>query len=613
MSLPPLRGVTVNRLRIHARMDPLTARLRTGWLLDESAMQPSGLPPSAILCIRRLKDPQPGAIALDRMQLPPRNWTDRVSASIAALARRAERPARGDVPDDAEAVMFADRAELLACLAADWCAGRLGSRWWSRELLKNLADGPAILRAWVDARDYVASALEILDARDAAASFVERLSRSDTRALLDGIIVHHGLREVAAAIEPLTHDGSGIETDDSARDNKREPTRSPDALDTPARAPWIEYVPDGIPARLSPEQKCLLGIALTIRRAPAAVRALEFAEQLRRWSTRARAEPTRGEVAPHESVEVLDRNERDGVDAAAGVETNDRPRDVSKSRASKSDSLHLPKVRNHHVDARNDRPRLTASSEIAAPGEMKAESLERATRSRDRIHGDPGTATVVVDGQGHADAAGSPASQALAGRPIASADDTNHTVDRPRESNAARSAERLCSRSIATQLGGVFYLVNLATSLGLYGDFTRPMHRGLEVPFWDFLAFAARRLIPRPRFQDDALWILLDDLAGPPRGDNKAPIDDLRRRAAPSVRCLASSIPARLARATPRIDRHRAAALLCLSAATVLTSATHIDVMFALADLPIAVRLTGLDRNPGWVPAADRVIAFHYD
>jgi len=38
-----------------------------------------------------------------------------------------------------------------------------------------------------------------------------------------------------------------------------------------------------------------------------------------------------------------------------------------------------------------------------------------------------------------------------------------------------------------------------------------------------------------------------------------------------------------------------------------------VDVIFALADLPIEVRLGGLDRNPGWVPAAGRVITFHYD
>jgi hypothetical protein len=38
----------------------------------------------------------------------------------------------------------------------------------------------------------------------------------------------------------------------------------------------------------------------------------------------------------------------------------------------------------------------------------------------------------------------------------------------------------------------------------------------------------------------------------------------------------------------------------------------RVDVMFSLNELPIAVRLAGLDRDPGWVPAAGRGIRFHF-
>ena len=47
--------------------------------------------------------------------------------------------------------------------------------------------------------------------------------------------------------------------------------------------------------------------------------------------------------------------------------------------------------------------------------------------------------------------------------------------------------------------------------------------------------------------------------------------------------------------------------------ANVTITPTHLDVFFSLADHPIEIRLSGLDRNPGWVPAAGRFIAFHYD
>jgi hypothetical protein len=38
-----------------------------------------------------------------------------------------------------------------------------------------------------------------------------------------------------------------------------------------------------------------------------------------------------------------------------------------------------------------------------------------------------------------------------------------------------------------------------------------------------------------------------------------------------------------------------------------------VDVAFFLADLPIPIRLSGLDRDPGWIPAADRIVSFRYD
>jgi hypothetical protein len=55
------------------------------------------------------------------------------------------------------------------------------------------------------------------------------------------------------------------------------------------------------------------------------------------------------------------------------------------------------------------------------------------------------------------------------------------------------------------------------------------------------------------------------------------------------------------------------ATTLCRCNARVHTSGAHVDIHFDLADLPLPVRFAGLDRDPGWVPAAGRFIAFHFD
>ena len=51
---------------------------------------------------------------------------------------------------------------------------------------------------------------------------------------------------------------------------------------------------------------------------------------------------------------------------------------------------------------------------------------------------------------------------------------------------------------VETELGGVFYLLNLALFLGLYGDFTRPLEPGIALDPWTFLALLSRRLLGRP-------------------------------------------------------------------------------------------------------------------
>ena len=54
-------------------------------------------------------------------------------------------------------------------------------------------------------------------------------------------------------------------------------------------------------------------------------------------------------------------------------------------------------------------------------------------------------------------------------------------------------------------------------------------------------------------------------------------------------------------------------ALLLRRHAHVLVSPTHVDVVLRLDELPLEVRFAGLDRTPGWIPAAGRFVAFHFE
>ena len=152
-----------------AARDPLLLRLRAAHLLETADLIPPNLPPGAILTIRRLVDPLPGRLSLDQAQLTPdQTWQAALTGQLAGLAAHAEQPMRQAVSAGAAAVLFADQAELLACLATDWLAGQLLNRWWWRETLRNRPPGDAVLAAWLNGLDAAPVALAHLNRRRAA-------------------------------------------------------------------------------------------------------------------------------------------------------------------------------------------------------------------------------------------------------------------------------------------------------------------------------------------------------------------------------------------------------------------------------------------------------------
>ena len=752
MTLFADRGTTVNRLRIRCGgIDPLLAQLRAGRLLDESTIQPASLRPSAILCIRRLSDPRPGVVALDGAQPTPALWTEAVAASIRDMARGATRPGLGDMTPGAEAVVFADRAEMLACLAADWCAGRLAAFWWWRALLGDIGEARAVLSAWLKTPQYIAAALDELACRGGAATFVGRLVDVDTRAMLDAVIAQHDLRWLGVPLETLRYSkrppgtlnsGDGIVA--GAQADRQAPAASAVPL-----APWAERVPESEPQSLRVDQQCLLGIALMTRRAPASVRTSRFAADVQRWlefaGRRQSTGPSASDPQPApsgnepqiERSAFIERLQHHGPPAAQATD-GDPPSTpaVHTARA----GAHTPKTfdsRLHpapsvHFQWHEAHARSMVSREISAPVTRGFEPLDRSPEKaaqrvgaaaglvhtridraapaarvaeqpaeRRTANGDAAASSIAPPGHAPPSAHElvSPLRATTATSPTSfedsGAQDGNVIAASvvPTESTAATPVPRIYPASIETEVGGVFYLLNAALRLGLYGDFTTPAQPGIELPIWDFLALAGRALTPRP-FRRDPVWVLFANLAGRardeapgatfeppdvwrvpaewldafpeggtwrwcqgdgrlrvlhpagfasvdvPRNDNENAIEQVERelsmyrcvnasRAALSgprdapwhgsssaltwwMRCLMPYVRERLARALGTSSR-RAGPLLCVQRARVTTTPTHVDVFFPLAGLPIEIRLSGLDRNPGWVPAADRVITFQYD
>lgn len=672
----------VGCLRIEgAKVDPTLAQLRLSTLLNNAISHPNTLPPTAIVLIRKLRDPLPGSLRLGQHDIqPPAAWRQALTATLDRLAGSAVRPALGAVPANAEAVVFWDRSELLACLATDWCHGVLTARWWWRSFLKKTDARQAVLKAWQDSPEYIPAAVARLANTQTATAFVDKLTDGEVSLLFQVVARSFGLAGFAPDLSqsPDTSSTSitvATTTEDIERGNKDQR-----GTETFVRAPWCKWATE-IDPQLRPLQQQFLGIALMLRRAPAVVRSSGFVNDVKQWAREIQS--YRGN---HGALDVIERSKREAEPVASQKEE--------------------PGV---HATQSSRQPQSEATRKAREEGLML---------SGDSARSDPSAAPIdFPTGPGYSllDHLSPPSSSGAAGEliqdSIPAAVVLKTEVGSEPEPTASPSfaiVEPVDFATLETQttteFGGLFYLINLAIYLDLYGDFSAPAQPGIALNIWDFVLLAGETLLGK-RLQKDPLRNLLaalaqrneddepgqdfepdDEWRSPPewlkpfpqkqtlywsgvdgrlrvshpegflvvdvplttgdpaeqvkrelrsykgfefslrkskaaRAGNKShtKLDKQISNLSTSVaikrwlRWLMPYVRARLQRALG-LNKHKdPAPLLCQQRAKVGVTATHVDVVFALEQLPIQIRFARLDRDPGWVPAAGKFIAFHFE
>src|SRR5262249_20241631 len=214
-------ATVVSRLKVRGSgPDRSLTVLRAGAVLGAASLRPATLPAEAILCIRRFRDPLPRSLSLGRSALvPPAKWERAVRDSLEELTRRAVRPARSDLSAGAEAVLFADQAELLACLAEDWCRGCVREHWWWQALFHTTDVSAMVFRAWCDSPEHVPAAMQLLAKKRAAVTFARRLTPAAIDALLGRILRTFALSELRSV---LANRGSADDERNKATDARRD-------------------------------------------------------------------------------------------------------------------------------------------------------------------------------------------------------------------------------------------------------------------------------------------------------------------------------------------------------------------------------------------------------
>ena len=255
-------STVIRTLRIRtATSDRLAARLQTERALQASSLRPIGLPRDAIMIVRQIKSRRAGSAG----------WEQAVNAQLDQLARQAAHPIEDAVPANAEAVIFADRSELLACLATAWCAGVVRAQWWWQSLLRHDDITHSVIAAWLAAPEYIPLALHHLSARQQTIAFVQRLSDTHTRSILRALVQTFGLYELSLTLAEIG----------TMESNSRDVIATPPAtaLPAPPWQPWVQTRTE----HLSIDRQVLLAVGLMLTAAPNIVRATSFASEVKTW------------------------------------------------------------------------------------------------------------------------------------------------------------------------------------------------------------------------------------------------------------------------------------------------------------------------------------------
>jgi hypothetical protein len=598
-------GTTICHLRIrssdqHAERAGATAIARQ---VEGCDFRASGIAPSAILLIRSLGGRSRRIAMRSGALLAGTRWEADVRADIDRIALSAQRPSAGRIADDAAAVLFADEAELLACVALDLASPGAALPWWRRALARYLSS-QSIFAALRDRLELVPAVFTVGARWNVIEEIVAAIPAGEARQLCRELVAHNALHSLERALlawmqsedsrpdlAPDESGGSAAATTMRSSLADRSTAQALPAGDpkrstgVPPQNPFRDwFMPQG--RRPDASRLLLIGIALGIKRAPAALSSEKFARAVGRWL-------------------------RSSTTGLASIEAS-RQRETRKPPSERmSPDGELP------IAARRDAKRSgsdSATPDVAAPS-IAPEPIEG------QAAGEPGDGT----------------------RPAGW--DTQEPSAWPLD-------------GIVTELGGVLCLINVMEHLGLPECFEDSWRLASAVGALGTLEVLARALAGAmpPHLRGDPIWPMLAKLDGrepgaPPRCDGlgarlpglpaawRAMLVDDKSIAAASpapapadedaiavLRCdgwpqpliewvalVTPFLEWRINRALATESFAQARSCLLEVPARVYVSETHIDLVMSIDNVRMPLRMAGLDRSPGWVRSMQRVVLFHFE
>lgn len=621
-----IEGVVIGRVhtalshdkrRQHNALPPTVVRLRVAHLLAQSTLAPAALPPAAILLIRQMHDPRPRTVAIEAHPRGQRQWERAVQQELAVRHKQAVRPVQGEVLGNPEALLFADEAELLACLALDLAQGVASTRWWWQVILRRLglSTQPTPFRLLTQQVERIPALFHLLSSWDKEMTILFACSPTETERLLTQLLQTHRV----TAFQPSGPPAPAAAVDDGLWQSGTATSRAthqPDAAAESAngwKPPWQPWLKPAAPHLRSVTADALLGVALTLFHRPGLAQSPAFTSAARRWWLCRAAM-----VLPHERLSAMiievtkpTTEQPDAIAIAAGYGSKSmQSAEVAPALAHTSQTRGEPTFDPLEGAPPLSPPAATGTTPVAAE-------------------------TPLVSRQGKTGVTPAPLPAIMATSPLQS---------------TLGLGVNMLRDGVTTEVGGLLYLINMLERLRLPACFEADWSIQSSVGPWGVLESVGRGLLTTTgvALLADPIWSALAHLAGrtPAELPGAALLQagPLMLPAAWATPWLATSLAdepplvgplvdplnpvlrdwlalvlpylrhwlcRRLSSGDVAADSKGITQLLTLRGRLFVTT-SHLDLVLRLEQIHLAARRSGLDQDPGWLPHWGRVIKFHF-
>lgn len=502
-------------------------RLAVSSQLGSAEFNPAGIPPSAILIVRSMKDPLPGKLPMQVVftRIVP-DWERSVQDKLYEIYRRAVRPERGLLADNADAIVFADEAELIACLTLALSRGEAWQQWWWRFILKStppfLGSSVSMTKVLCEKAACIPAVLGLLTDWDKSEKVVQTLKSDDVLNVLSAMLDSYEVKDIAAVV-----DSSAMSTIlGSKEEDKKEPLswnliekkRQHDkefvltSHVQKASSPWNRYLNSkAVPRELGKKHACLLGMGLMLKQMPWIARSSDFQAEVVDWWNSYDKQYAGGDV-----LHLADTGISEGVDPVEEFSTD---RQIFDQR-----SENIP---HGLLIEKNDDVSLTKQK----PEQSRSKNKSRADVYPDSLKTNQPLRPIRKDIQeelSYFNYEGTTAFPALKdgrykrdddGRTRKSINQELSHAEQEREPPIVSGSEEedISAKHedfVHTRLGGVFYLINLMLQLDLPQCFEKEWRLTSQVGTWGFLELLGRALLAEESksFEDDPLWKTLAEM-----------------------------------------------------------------------------------------------------